>query len=472
MKRITVVGGGISGLSAAYLIEKELEEKSLKASVELLEAENRLGGKIRSERDSGYIVEWGPNGFLDNKPWTLELCESLGITGRLLPSRDEARKRYIYSEGELHRLSESPQAFFLSDLLSIPGRLRIIGELWARKKPENVVDETLADFARRRLGREAYEKMLDPMVSGIFAGNPEEMSLVSSFPRIAELEREYGGLIRAMIKIQKRKKKEKKARKDTGPEAGPSGPGGVLTSFREGLEEFIGYIEKGMKGPAVTGFPVESLEENNGRYILTGPEGKKEADIVVLAVPAYEGAKIMKKLESGISKRLNRIPYSPLAVAAFGGPKEDIEKELDGFGFLIPGREKREILGSLWTSSIFPNRAPGDNYLLRTMIGGAKHPEILPFDEKALKHSAEKELKDIVGLNEPPEYVSIIPHEKAIPQYTVGHGADLEAMKEILKKRPGIFLTGNAFRGIGLNDCVKSSMDTAEKVIDHIRGRT
>ncbi len=468
MKNIVVVGGGISGLSTAFLIEKALEENKINATVTLLEAENRLGGKIRSEKTEGYIVEWGPNGFLDNKPWTLELCESLGITDKLLPSNDEARKRFIFSEGKLHRLPENAQSFFLSNFLSIKGRLRIIGELWAKKKPKGV-DETIAAFATRRLGKEAYEKLLDPMVSGIFAGNPENMSLESCFPRVAELEREYGGLIKAMLKISMEKKKELKKSGRKTPKAGPGGPGGTLTSFENGLEDMVKALQMKIKGKVISGTEVKHISKNNNSFELKTTDDVIKADIAVFAVPAYDGAKIFKTLEPKISDVLMDIPYSPLAIAAFGMTKSNIDHSLDGFGFLIPSREKCRILGSLWTSSIFPNRAPKGMALMRTMIGGARHPEIVPFNELDLKFAAETELQDIIGINGEPEFVRIIPTEKAIPQYTPGHGRKIKKLEALLKAQGGIFFTGNAFKGIGLNDCVKSSLDTADKVIKALK---
>ena len=243
----------------------------------------------------------------------------------------------------------------VANLLSVKGRLRIIGELWARKKPEGI-DETLADFATRRLGREAYEKLLDPMVSGIFAGNPENMSLESCFPRIAELERNYGGLIKAMIKIGREKKKEDKKTGAKKPKAGPAGPGGILTSFRDGIEELILSLEQNINGSILKNSEIINISKTNSHYELTTESGILDADILVFAVPAYNGAEIFKTYDREISGVLKTIPYSPLAVVAFGLQKSSVDNPLNGFGFLIPSRENRRILGSLWTSSIFPIR--------------------------------------------------------------------------------------------------------------------
>jgi len=229
-----VVGGGISGLATAWLLRDKARKAGVDVELTLLEKEDRIGGKILSIKADGYTCEWGPNGFLDSKPQTLELCSAIGVDGHLHRSNDNARKRFIYSGGELHRMPENGSSFLKSRLISWPGKLRLALEPtpFIAKAPQGV-DETLAAFGRRRLGQEALDKLIAPMVSGIFAGDPETMSLISCFPRIAELEREYGGLVRAMIMLAKKKKKERAAGKAVSSAAGP---GGVLTSFREGIQ--------------------------------------------------------------------------------------------------------------------------------------------------------------------------------------------------------------------------------------------
>ncbi len=232
MTRIAIIGAGISGLATAHAVERLAAERGLKIELMVLEKEPRTGGKIWSIKEEGYLCEWGPNGFLDSKPMTLDLCERLGISRQLARSNDNARKRFIYSQGELHRLPENGPMFLRSQLISWPGKLRLAGELFVPPRRDGV-DETLAEFARRRLGPEALDKLIGPMVSGIFAGDPETMSLQSCFPRIRELEQEYGGLLRAMLKLAKQKKAERKAGKEV---ASAAGPGGVLTSFVDGIQ--------------------------------------------------------------------------------------------------------------------------------------------------------------------------------------------------------------------------------------------
>jgi oxygen-dependent protoporphyrinogen oxidase len=260
MKKAIVVGGGISGLATAYLLRKKARAAKVELEVTLLEQESRIGGKIWSIKDEGYLCEWGPNGFLDSKPQTLELCRDLGAAPQLLRSNDNARKRFIYADGMLHQLPENGPAFLKSKLISWPGKLRLALEPFAGKPPLEV-DETLAEFARRRLGDEALRKMIGPMVSGIFAGDPETMSLQSCFPRIAELEKEYGGLIWAMIKLAKKKKQEIAAGKAV---ASAAGPGGILTSFRGGIQALTDILaEKLGKDVVLAGQKVLKVEKGS-----------------------------------------------------------------------------------------------------------------------------------------------------------------------------------------------------------------
>ncbi|OIP64008.1 MAG: protoporphyrinogen oxidase [Nitrospirae bacterium CG_4_9_14_3_um_filter_53_35] len=469
--RIVVIGGGISGLLAAFCIREGAARTGQDIELTVLESEDRLGGKIWSIRDQGFLCEYGPNGFLDNKPLTLELCKRLGVSGRLLKSRDQARKRFIYSGGKLHALPESPPAFFKSGLLSLRGRLRIIGELWARKAPKDR-DETLADFARRRLGQEALDKLIGPMVSGIFAGDPEQMSLKSCFPRIAELEAEYGSLIRAMIKIQKKKRTEGEAK---APQAGPAGPGGILTSFAGGLEDLVHALRDALSGSIQVSCKVSRIQrglkgEPPFRIQVENQSAPIPAKIVVSAVPAYAAARILSGLSDQASDTLRQIPYAPVSVICLGYRKESIPISVDGFGFLIPNQENKKILGTLWDSSIFPGRAPEGYVSLRSMAGGARHPEYALANPDEILAGARQTLKEIMGIQAAPKFVKIFQHKEAIPQYTVGHGKRLSALEQILAEdHPGLFLTGNAFYGIGINDCVESAERAAERVMAFIK---
>ncbi len=443
MDRIIIVGGGISGLSLAYLLRKENPSLDLV----VLEAGERLGGKIWTDRADGFLCEGGVNGFLNNKPKTLELAADLALSP--VKSNDAARKRFIFSGGKLHPLPESPPAFFRSDLLSVRGRLRIMYELVAPGARK--ADESLAEFGRRRLGREAFEKLIDPMASGIYAGDPEALSLKSCFPRINQLETEYGSLIRALVKLQRKAKKE--GRSGPGP-----GPGGVLTSFYNGMETFITGLKESLGERVRSRSKVVSLAKNRDLYTICLEDGSTiESNCVVLASPAHATSEILSDFDHSLSRSLSEIPYPPVSVVCVGYKKERIGRSLDGFGFLVPFREGRRILGTLWDSSIFPNRAPEGYVLLRSMLGGARSSQVAMQDEKKLIDIVLAELGDIMGIKAQPDFARVYVHEKAIPQYTVGHQGRLENLERLLSRYRGLFLAGNSYRGISVNDCIENA---------------
>ncbi|PLX99115.1 MAG: protoporphyrinogen oxidase [Desulfuromonas sp.] len=462
MARIAIIGGGISGLATAYAVEQLAASRGVTLETILIEKEDRTGGKIWSIQEEGYLCEWGPNGFLDNKPMTLELCDRLGIRDQLARSDDNARKRFIYSGAELHRLPENGPSFFKSNLMTWPGKFRIAKELFVPKRTEES-DETLAEFGRRRLGPEALDKLIAPMVSGIFAGNPETMSLKSCFPRIYQLEQEYGGLLRAMMKLAKQKKAERKAGKQV---ASAAGPGGTLTSFVKGIQELTDSTTTAIKGEVKRGSAAVAIKKVDGGYEIALESGAKvDADVVVTAVPAYHLAQMIGEMSVVLSDILKAILYAPMNVVCFGYEREKIEHDLNGFGYLIPKKEGCSILGTLWDSSIFPNRAPEGHVLLRSMMGGATNPAAIDLSDNHVQEYVQADLREIMGIDAMPDFVRIFRHRNAIPQYTTGHGQRLLALEEGFHKFPGFFITGNAFFGIGLNDCVQASNRTAEKVV-------
>ncbi|MBI4684030.1 MAG: protoporphyrinogen oxidase [Nitrospirae bacterium] len=449
MGKIVIVGGGISGLSLAY----ELLERDPSADITILEAEKKPGGKIWTERVNGFLCEGGVNGFLDNKPKTLEFASRL----RLNPVRssDAARKRYILSNNKLYLLPESPPAFFSSNLLSLYGRLRIIYEFFA---PKGGDDETLADFAKRRLGKEAYEKLIDPMASGIYAGNPETLSLKSCFPKIYELENKYGSLIKGMIKLQKEAKRNRKAKVT-------AGPGGVLTSFNDGMGMFIDSLRNFLKERLRVSSKVSAVAKKADGYAVHLSDGTVvESEILVIASPAYAASEMLKGLNKKLASTIGEIPYPSVSVVCFGYKKERIAHKLNGFGFLIPYREKRKVLGTLWDSSIFPNRAPEGYVLLRTMLGGARMSDLAMQDDNRLADTVSGELKEIMGITVQPDFVRIFRHEKAIPQYNIGHEDRLRKIEEMILKYNDLYITGNAYRGISVNDCIENSYKLAERI--------
>jgi len=448
--RIVIVGGGISGLSLAYF----LLERKPDLDIAVLESDRKPGGKIWTDKVDGFLCEGGVNGFLDNRPRTLELVGKLALNS--LRSSDKARKRYIFSDKKLHLLPESPLSFFTSDILSIYGRLRIVYEIFVPRKTGN--DETLADFARRRLGKEAYGKLIDPMASGIFAGDPENMSLKSCFPKVHALEAQYGSLIRGMIKLKKQARK-------SGKKVGP-GPGGILTSFYDGMEVLVNGLNNNLGQRLKTNKKVLSVDRKNNTYtIYMSDSSSIEAESVMVASPAHVTAEIVKDMDKQLSVSLNEIYYPSISVVCLGFKRAHIHHPLDGFGFLIPNREKRKILGTLWDSSIFPNRAPDGYVLLRSMVGGARMSDLAMEPDDVLVQIVLEELRDIMGVKAAPDFMRVYRHEKGIPQYFPGHEKRLESVFEKASKYKGFYLTGNAYRGIGVNDCIENSYNLAERVM-------
>lgn len=451
--KIGIVGAGISGLATGQAIL----EREPQSELVVFEAGSRPGGKVITEPTAeGFICEWGVNAFLSKVPRTLELCREVGLEA--VAADASAKKRFVFSEGQLHKLPEKPPEFFASKLLSLPARFRVIGEIFSGRAKK--LDETLAEFGTRHLGREAFEKLIDPMASGVFAGDARKMSLQSCFPRIHEVESEYGSLIRGLIKLQRAARKEGK--KDT---PGP-GPGGILTSFDKGMSELTDTIAAGLGSRLRLNTRVQGVEYSGGRYVVYPENGTGEDfDALVMASPAYAQAGMLKELSPTIPDLLGDIEYPALAVVCLGYRKADVGERMDGFGFLIPSREKRDILGTVADSNVFPNRAPAGHTLLRTMVGGARSPQLAYLPDDQLFDVVRSNLKEIMGITAEPVFAKIFRHEKAIPQYLVGHGQRLLQIEEQLVEFPGLVLTGNAFRGVSLNDCVLNAERTAELLL-------
>jgi oxygen-dependent protoporphyrinogen oxidase len=461
MKKVAVVGGGISGLATAYEIDKRLRASGGHYELRLFEAEARVGGKIGAARRDGFVCEAGPNGFLDSKPSTLNLCRELGIENQLLRSSDAAARRFIFSRGQLHQLPGSPLAFFRSRLLSLPARLRIVGELWAPVSPPGS-DPTVAEFGRRRLGRQAAARLLDPMVAGVFAGDPERLSLGSCFPRIAELERDHKSLIRALLALQL-----KRGRRSGG---GPAGPGGTLTSFAGGMSVLPDTLAQTLADRVTCRAPLTGVERHAQGYRLSLGADRQtyDCDAAVLALQAADAVAPLQSLDAELAGVLEQFEYAPVAVVGLGFEQAALQTRLDGFGFLVPGEERRRILGSLWTSSIFAHRAPDGCVLLRTLIGGARKPELALLPEAQLVELARAELSQILGISAQPVFVQVFQWPRAICQYTVGHRERLERVEARLSALPGLFLTGNSYRGVALNDCTQNAVQVADAVTGYL----
>jgi oxygen-dependent protoporphyrinogen oxidase len=454
LKRVAIVGAGVSGLACAF----HLRRADAALEVRIFEADAVAGGTMRTVFEQGYRIEQGPNGFLTNKPDALKLARELGLGDRLLPSSDAARKRFLFSGGRLRPLPESPVSFLSSGLMSWSGRLRVLAEPCARPAPGDR-DESVAEFAARRLGREAMEKLIEPMTAGVFAGDPDRLSLTSCFPRIRELESRYGGLVRAMLSLAWQRRRARMS----------AAPGGVLTSFTGGTQDLIDELSRNLAGDLRWSARVERLAAAGKGFRLTVGGAMYEADAVVLAAPAYAAAVLTRDLDAGLAAELADIPYAPIAVAAVGFDAAAFGRSLPGFGFLVPRLERRRILGALWDSSVFSGRAPEGKVLIRAMVGGARQPELAALPPERISALVREELRELMGVSVKPEFEKVFVHMRGIPQYLVGHSRRLERIEARLRARPGLFLNSNAFRGVSLNDCAKQSKLTAEAVLAFVR---
>ena len=440
--KIAIVGGGISGLATAFYIKKERPD----TEIVIYEKEPSLGGKMMTKEVDGFLFEEGSNGFLSNKPDTLELVKESGSEELLMRSSDDARVRFIYKDA-LHQLPESPGAFLKTPLLSALGKLRVAGEIFIPAKKDDS-DETLQSFGYRRVGREMTDAFLDPMVAGIFASSPDKISVNAAFPAVVKLEKEYGGLFKGMLK---KKKKD-------------AGPGGVLMSFKGGVSSFIDSLANSLDIEIKKSCSVESIEKKDDKYALHVEGKSEEFDIVILSTPAYESAKIVKQIDSELSKMLDDIEYSPISVVGLG--YNELSHQLKGFGLLATSSAKKDVLGVLWDSSIFKDRAPKGKKALRVMIGGQRSPDLALKDEEELKNLAIKGVKETMGIDELPDISYVKRWKKGIPNYRVGHLKRVEELFGRLKEHKGLYLSSNAYFGVGLNDCVGNSKRVAGKIIE------
>ena len=442
--KIGIVGGGISGLATAFYIRQARPD----IEIVLFEKAMTLGGKMSTKEVEGFFFEAGSNGFLSNKPDTLELVKLSGCDDILIKSNDSARKRFIYKDF-LCPLPESPKAFLKSPLLSFTGKLRVAGEFFIPAKKDNS-DETLQSFGYRRVGKEMTDVFLDAMVAGVFASKPDKISVNSAFPAVVKLEHEYGGLFRGMLAKKKRE----------------AGPGGVLMSFEKGVSHFIERLASISNIEIYTNTCVERVDKCEQGYRIVSNDKETLCDKVILASPAFISAQLIKNIDKQLAEILNDIEYSPISIVGFG--YNSLKHDLDGFGLLTTSSANKEILGVLWDSSIFDGRAPKGKKSVRVMIGGQRNPTLALKSENELVAIAQKGIKETMGLDVSPDVVFVERYEKGIPNYRVGHGEQMTKVFKTLTQHKGLYLNSNAYFGVGLNDCVSNSKKCAQHVLNDV----
>jgi oxygen-dependent protoporphyrinogen oxidase len=457
--RIIIVGAGISGLSVAY----RLQECLANAGITILEQAARPGGTTWTLREAGFQVEIGPNGFLDNKPTTLALARNIGLAPQLIPASEAAAKnRYLFLGGRLKALPAGFGSFLRTDLLSWRGKLSLLCERFRPRRVE-IGDESIDAFARRRAGREAADVFADALVSGIFAGDPRLLSLRACFPRIAELEHEYGSVIKGISAAAKKRQALAKAK------GVPDERRGNMWSFPRGLRVLVETLVSQLKQAPVYAANVRALtKQGDPKKPLWRVHGDGqdawEADAIVLTCPAHAQANMLDGLDADLAYQIGAIAYNRIAVVALGYRRADVPTSLDGFGYIAPQNTRRDLLGVQWCSSIYPQRAPDDCVLLRAMSGGWHRSDILDWNDARLLQALRAELKLAMNIAAQPIFHKIIRWDKAIPQYTIGHLERVAGIQTRLSQHPGLFLGGNAYHGVALNDCTEQADVIARRI--------
>ena len=439
MPRLVVIGAGISGLSAAHAARWEAERRARALEIIVFERDRQAGGKARSLKEDGFLVEAGPTGYLDNEPLLDRLSESVGLAKR--PANAAAARRFLVRGGRMREIHLNPLKFCMSGILSPLGMARVALEpfIAARSYDTQAEDESILSFAERRLGKELARRMIAPMVLGVFAGDAGELSAGAAFPRLVELEREHGSLIRAMIALKRSRR----------PSGGPAGPSGTLTSFDDGLQELPLALGRSQAIDLRCGCEVRSITARKASgYRLQVDDDEIDADAVVLASESWNSASLIAPLAPVAARELAAIPTPPVTVVALGFAPSMRDAAPTGFGVLIPRGEGFRILGCLWDSHLFPGREPEGHLLLRVMLGGAVDPQVADLDDDEVMQTVLEDLRRLMPRLGKPLYKQIIRWARAIPQYTLGHAARLRSIDEDLARHPGIHLAGNACRGI------------------------
>lgn len=449
--RVAVVGGGISGLSVAHFL------KRAGAEVMIFEKNGTPGGTIGTRMTEGFLVEIGPSSTSETNFVIDEMLADLGMKDEKVYANDGSKYRYIVRGGELYALPGGPGSFISTRLWSARAKFRLLGEPFIGRATR---EESIAEFVKRRLGREFLDYAINPFVAGVYAGNPSDLSVRAAFPKLYALEEKYGGLLKGTLQgARERRRRADKAKVSA-----------KLVSFKSGMGVLPSTIAKSLGDAVLFNTPVISVKPESACYRLGFVEKGKTSgevfDCVVLSTPAYSAAQIIRSWLPELSEQLSSIKYPPVAVAILGYKLSQVEMDLNGFGFLVPEVEKRKILGTIWSSSIFPNRAPEGSVELTTFVGGSRQPGLasLPADEIAgIAHGENSSLMMISG---EPTFNSVTRWEKAIPQYNIGHLSIVESVKHVESVYKGFYICSNYRDGISVADCIANGKRTAEKILE------
>lgn len=453
-KDAVVIGAGISGLATAF----RLHEAGL--DVLVLEKSDRVGGAIRTERWEDFLVDFGPNSTLDTSPEIGEFLQAVGVHHQRIDANAAANRRYILRDAQLRALPMNPPQFLTSKLFSLSAKLRLLREPFVAPAPPNR-EETIAEFVERRLGREFLDYAINPFIAGVYAGDPRALSVRSAVAKIYALEKNYGSLIKGAIKGAKARKRRGETDKTRAK----------LFSFRNGMAQLSEAIQAELRACIETGAELQDLRLANlpgelhaVRYLQAGRLHAVETRALVFTTPAYVTAELLRTFDAELAEALLGMRYAPVAVVFFGYRRNPGGRPLDGFGFLVPEVERRRILGSIWSSTIFPGRAPAGGAALTTFVGGMRQPDLVNLEDDDLAGLVRDELSEIMGLTTKPDVVRIQRWRRAIPQYELGHQKRLDAVSRFETEHPGVFVSGNFRYGISVGDCILQSRKVADAV--------
>jgi protoporphyrinogen/coproporphyrinogen III oxidase len=457
-KAAVVIGGGVSGLACAYRLKK------LGMPVTLLEASPRVGGLIETVEKNGFLFESGPQSFQGTET-LLGVIHDLGIDGELRKA-DPRAPRYVLRHGRLHKIPMSPQALIVNSLLSPGTRWKVASEPFKHTKPPSE-EESVASFVRRKFGHEILEYLVSPFVSGVYAGDPEKLSLRAAFPTLEEWEREYGSVLRGAMKSR-----SSASRATTTARKGPP----PLCSFRRGLNTLMAALGTSLGENAQTGACASAVRPSGSmgdaeyeiRVVRSEREETLVAQAVVLAAPAYAASRLVGSVAPHLASVLSGIAYASLAVVGTAYREKQASAALDGFGVLIPRSEKHRTLGIVWNSSLFGGRAPDGEMMLTSFVGGATDPEIVTKTDEEILAIVQDEHAKILGITGSPLDAVVWKHEKALPQYNLGHGHAVEAIREAERTVPGLYFAGNYLEGPSIGKCVEEGFETADAIRDYL----
>jgi len=452
---VVIVGGGISGLAAAY----ELQRRGVR--VRMLEASGRVGGVIRTDRFDGWVVDGGPDSMLVQKPAAVGLCRELGLGDRLV-STLTPRTAYVLRNNRLHQIPEGSflgfpvrvSALATSPLFSIGGRLRMACEVFLPRN-EDDEDESIASFVRRRFGQEAVDYLAEPLLAGIHAGDVDRLSVRALFPRLVDAERQSGSVIRAFRALRMK-----------------PFPQGAFASLPGGIAELVDALAKAIASDTITTFaPVTELRRASTFQVTVNGE-ILHAKTVIVAVPAYAAADILRGVHTGLAMLCSEVPYASTATVAFGYRRDQIAHPMRGSGFVVPRVERNPLLAATWVTSKWPGRSPADHVLVRGFLGGGRDPYRLDQDDDELIELARRALADVMSISGTPLFSRLYRWTRQSPQYEVGHLDRLATIEEHLRHLPGLFITGSGFRAIGIPDCIADGREIAARAAAYVAHET